>query len=50
MSLYSILGVSPKSLDCQIALDPFEERLNLPPIAADVSYFKRTKFQIIGNE
>ena len=44
MDLDSILRVSPEGFDGQVALDPFEERLNLPSVAVDVGNYKRSEF------
>ena len=32
VSLGGVFGVSLESFDCQVGLDPFEERFNLPPV------------------
>mgnify|MGYP003397029655 len=48
MDLYSVLGVAPKGFDRQVPLDPFEERLNLPPVAIDVGDDKRSEFKVVG--
>ena len=50
VDLHSILRVSPKCFDCQVSLDPFEERLNLPSVAVDVGDIKRAKFEVVGYE
>ena len=36
MDLDSVLRVAPKGFDGQVPLDPFEERLDLPPVAVAV--------------
>lgn len=50
MDLDSILRVSPEGFDGQVALDPFEERLNLPSVAVDVGNYKRSEFEVVGKE
>lgn len=50
MELDSVLGVTPEGFDRQVSLNPFEERLNLPPVAVDVGNDKRSKFKVVGYE
>jgi len=50
MDLDCILGVAPKGFDRQVSLDPFEERLNLPPVAVDVGNDKRPEFKVVGKK
>ena len=50
MDLDSVVGVTPKGFDCQVSLNPFEERLNLPPVAVDVGNDKRPRFKVVGYE
>lgn len=50
MDLDSILRVSPEGFDGQVALDSFEERLNLPSVAVDVGNYKRSEFEVVGKE
>lgn len=44
----SVLRVSPESFDCQVYLEPFEERLNLPAVEVYVRDNKRDKFEVVG--
>lgn len=48
MDLDSIFRVSPESFDGQVSLDPFKERLNLPPVTIYVGNYKRSKFKVVG--
>ena len=50
MDLYRVLGVPPKGFDRQVSLDPFEEGLDLPPVAVDVGNDKRSEFKVVGQE
>ena len=50
MDLDSVLGVAPEGFDGQVSLDPFEERLYLPPVAVDVGDDKRSEFKVVGQE
>lgn len=48
MDLYSVLGVAPEGFDRQVSLDPFEGRLDLPPVAVDVGNNKRSEREVVG--
>ena len=48
MNLHSVLRVSTESFDCQVYLEPFEERLNLPAVEVYVRDNKRDKFEVVG--
>lgn len=50
MDFDSVLRVSPEGFDRQVSLDPFEGRLDLPPVAVDVGNGKRPKFEVVGQE
>ena len=50
MDLDCVLGVAPKGFHRQVSLNPFEERLNLPPVAVDVGDDKRPKFKVVGQK
>lgn len=50
LRLYCVFGVTVKSLDPEVLLNPFEKQFNLPATFVDLCHSDGRKFQMVGDE